>query len=325
MHRRDLLQAATALCAGSWLGPGSAATFPDKPIHILLPYAAGSLMDAALRSVAEEIRVAAGQQLLIESKPGGAGLIAAQAVAKSAPDGYTLLLANTGLYSINPHTFKKLPYDPEKSFTPITNFLGTSIVLATTTDLPAKNLHEFIAYAKANPGKVSFASYSPGNISHLAGVILNQRAGIEMLHVPYMGTPPAVQNLLGGQVTSAFLPLLAVQPHVKAGRVRVLAVSSPKRSLLMPEVPTFREEGFPDLERYAWVAVLAPAGTPAPIVARLNELFINALNSTRVRAQWRDMDFEPLPSTPAEFLAFARADSKQWAEAVKISGFRAEE
>jgi tripartite-type tricarboxylate transporter receptor subunit TctC len=324
MQRRQFVQSVAAMAAAGTFFPARAADFPERPVRILLPYAAGNLMDIALRSVAEEIRTDTGQQLLIESKPGGAGIIAAQAVATAPADGYTLLLASTGLYSINPHTYKKLPYDPEKSFTPVTNFLGTSLALVTTPNVPAKNLREFIAHVKANPGKTSLASYSPGNISHMAGVLFNQYAGTDMMQVPFLGTPPAVQNLLGGQVTAAFLPLLAVLPHMKSGKVRVLAVSSPQRSPLAPDVPTFSEEGFPSLQRYAWVAVLAPAGTPAPVVAKLNQLFTKALNSPKVRAQWRDMDFEPLPSTPAEFLKFAREDSQQWAEAVRLSGYRAD-
>lgn len=325
MKRRQFVKSAVAApgALGAW--SVQAAPFPEKPIRILLPYANGNLMDTALRTVSDEIRAKTGHQLVIESKPGGAGIIAAQSVAAAPADGYTLLLANTGLYAINPHTFKKLPYDPERSFKPVTNFLGTSMVLAVHSDLGVKTMAEFVAWAKSNPGRGSFASFSMGNPSHFAGIILNKRAGLDLTHIPYAGTPPAVQNLLGGQVTSAFLPLLAVAPHVKSGKVRVLGVSSPKRSSLLPDAPTFREAGFPDLERYLWVAVLAPAGTPDAVVATLNELFTTALNSPKVRGQWREMDFEPLPSTPAEFLSFAREDTRVWGEAVKLSGFKMED
>jgi len=172
---------------------------------------------------------------------------------------------------------------------------------------------------------VSYASFTAGNSSHFAGVILNQRAGIDMTHVPFNGTPPAVQNLVGGQVNAAFLPLLAVKPHLESGKVKVLAVTSPVRSALMPNVATFREQGYPDLDIYIWAAIAAPAGTPDAIIGRLNTEFVRALRSQEIKDKWKVMDFETLPSTPEEFAKFAAADSKRWAEAVKISGFKATE
>ena len=325
MKRRYILQAISAATLTTTLPGAWAQSFPDKPVRIIVPFAAGNTLDTALRQVAEEFKKNTGQPLVVENKPGGSGIIAAQAVMASPADGYTLLLANTSMLTINPHTFAKLPYDAEKSFKPITNFLGTSMVMAVNADVPANNVREFVAYAKANPGKVSFASFTAGNSSHFAGVILNQRAGIEMIHVPFNGTPPAVQNLVGGQVNAAFLPLLAVKPHLDSGRVKVLAVTSPQRSLLMPNVATFREQGFPDLDIYIWAAIVAPAATPDAAIARLNAEFVKALRSTEIKEKWRVADFETLPSTPEEFTKFAQADSKRWAEAVRISGFKASE
>ena len=188
-----------------------AQNFPERPVKVVVPFAAGNTLDNALRQVAEEFKKNTGQAIVVENRPGGSGIIAAQAVMQAPPDGYTLLLSNTSMLTINPHTFAKLPYDAEKTFRPITNFLGTSMVMAVNASVPANNVKEFVAYAKANPGKVSFASFTAGNSSHFAGVILNQRTGMEMIHVPFNGTPPAVQNLVGGQVTAAFLPLLAVR------------------------------------------------------------------------------------------------------------------
>ena len=325
MKRRYILQAISAVTLTATLPCAWAQSFPDKPVRIIVPFAAGNTLDTALRQVAEEFKKNTGQPLVVENKPGGSGIIAAQAVMASPADGYTLLLANTSMLTINPHTFAKLPYDAEKSFKPITNFLGTSMVMAVNADVPANNVREFVAYAKANPGKVSFASFTAGNSSHFAGVILNQRAGIEMIHVPFNGTPPAVQNLVGGQVNAAFLPLLAVKPHLDSGRVKVLAVTSPQRSLLMPNVATFREQGFPDLDIYIWAAIVAPAATPDAAIARLNAEFVKVLRSTEIKEKWRVADFETLPSTPEEFTKFAQADSKRWAEAVRISGFKASE
>ncbi len=333
MHKPDMQrrQALTAIGAATLAlaVPGAraqgAASYPDRPVRIVVPFAPGNTLDAALRQVAEVFKVNTGQPLLVDNKPGGSGIIAAQNVMAAPPDGYTLLLSNTSMLTINPHTFSKLPYDAEKSFKPVTNFLGASMVMAVNASVPANNVKEFVAWAKANPGKVSYASFTAGNSSHFAGVILNQRAGIDMTHVPFNGTPPAVTNLLGGQVNAAFLPLLAVKPHMEAGKVKVLAVTSPQRSPLMPNVATFVEQGFPDLDIYIWAGVSAPAGTPDAIIARVNAEFGKALRSQEIRDKWKVMDFETLPSTPDEYAKFAAADSKRWAEAVKISGFKASE
>ena len=329
IHRRSALAAAAAFAALA-LGPlpmrALAQTFPDRPVKIIVPFAPGNTLDAAMRQVAEQFRQNTGQQLLIENKPGGSGLIAAQTALQAPADGYTLLLANTSMLTINPHTFSKLPYDADKSFRPVSNFLGSAMVLAVNAaNVPANNLAEFVAWAKPQGNKVSYASFTAGNSSHFAGVILNQRAGLEMVHVPFNGTPPAVQNLIGGQVHAAFLPLLAVKPHVESGKVKVIAVTSPARSALLPNVATFREQGVPDLEIYIWAAVMAPAGTPDPVVAKLNAEFVKALRSQEIRDKWRAMDFEPLASTPEELTQYMRADSVRWAEAVRVSGFKASE
>lgn len=322
IRRRHFTLGALALAAL----PAAAQTFPDRPVKIIVPFAPGNTLDAAIRQVAEVFRADTGQQLLIENKPGGSGIIAAQTAMQAPADGYTLLLANTSMLTINPHTFTKLPYDAEKTFKPVTNFLGSAMVFAVNAqNVPANNVAEFVAWAKPQGGKVSFASFTAGNSSHFAGVILNQRAGLELTHVPFNGTPPAVQNLVGGQVHGAFLPLLAVKPHVDSGKVKVLAVTSPKRSALLPNVATFTEQGYPDLEIYIWAAIVAPSGTPDAIVSKLNAEFVKALRSQEIRDKWRAMDFETLPSTPEEFAKYAQADSKRWAEAVKISGFKASE
>jgi len=318
----------TLVLAAAGLGAlaAQAQSYPDRPVRVIVPFAAGNTLDTALRQVGEVFKAQTGQPLLIEAKPGGGGLIAAQALLQAPADGYTLLLANTSMLTINPHTYSKLPYDPEKSFRPVTNFLGAAMVMAVNAaNVPAGNVAEFVQWAKPQGDKVSFASFTAGNSSHFAGVILNQRAGLNMVHVPFNGTPPAVQNLLGGQVHAAFLPRLAVKPHVDSGKVRVLAVTSPTRSALMPAVATFREQGFPELEIYIWAALVAPAGTPDAAIAKLNAEFVKALNSQTIRDQWKAMDFEPLPSTPEEFTRFEQAESKRWAEAVKLSGFKAQE
>jgi tripartite-type tricarboxylate transporter receptor subunit TctC len=207
----------------------------------------------------------------------------------------------------------------------VAGFLGSSLVLAAHPSVPADTLAQFIAWARTQSGTVSYASFTAGNSSHFAGVILNQRTGLQLAHVPFNGTPPAVQNLVGGHVQAAFLPLMAVKPHLESGRVKVLAVSSPQRSPLMPGVPTFTESGLPDMEIYIWAGLSAPAGTPDPVIARLNEAFNRVLSSSEIRDKWRAADFEPLVFSPEQFQAYTRADSRRWAEAVRVSGFKASE
>jgi tripartite-type tricarboxylate transporter receptor subunit TctC len=327
-QRRGLLSGFAAIGATSALGlpAARAQTFPDRPIKVVVPFAAGNTLDTSLRQVAEIWQRNTGQNLLIENKPGGSGFIAAQAVMSAPPDGTTLLLNNTSMFAINPHTFSRTPYDVEKSFKSVGGYLGAALVLAVNSSLvPANNLAEFIAWVKANPGKVSFGSFTAGNSSHFAGVILNQKAGLDMVHVAHNGTPPAVQNLVGGQIQCAFLTGLAVKPHVDAGRVKVIAVTSPQRSPLYPTVGTFREQGFSDLEIYIWSGLSVPAATPDAIVARLTAEFGKILRSQELKDKWRVFDFDPLLLGPDEFNRFVQADSRRWAEAVKISGFKASE
>jgi len=326
MNLRKMLSALVATLALTSLGAVQAQDYPDRPVRVVVPFAPGNTLDNALRQLAEEFKKITGQPIIVDNKPGGSGIIAAQTVMQAPPDGYTLLLSNTSMLTINPYTFSKLPYDTEKSFRHVTGFLGASMVLAVNAaQVPANTLKEFVAWTKSQPGKVSYASFTAGNSSHFAGVILNQRAGLDMVHVPYNGTPPAVQNLVGGQVQAAFLPMLAVKPHMESGKVKVLAITTPQRSALMPNVPTFSEEGYPDMQIYIWSGLSAPAGVPDAVVQRVQAAFAKSLKSPVILEKWRAVDFEPLPFTSAEFLSFIRADARRWQEAVRISGFKASE
>lgn len=326
MQKRHFLKLATT-AAASALWPASRAlaqSFPERPVRVVVPFAAGNTLDAALRQVAEEFKKSTGQTMIVDNRPGGSGFIAAQAVMNAAPDGYTLLMPNTSMLTINPHTFSRLPYDPERSFRHVTGFVGASMVMAVNSSVPANNLREFVAWAKTQ-SKVAYASFTAGNSSHFAGTILNQRAGIDMLHVPFNGTPPAVQNLIAGEVQVAFLPLLAVKPHLDSGRVKVIAITSPTRSPLLPAVPTFTEQGFPSLEIYIWSSIAAPAGTPDVVIQKLNVEINKAMLVPEVREKWRTMDFNALAMSPEQTKTFIAADHTRWAEAVKISGFKANE
>ncbi len=325
-RRRAVQLAAAAMVACTSSLPALATdAFPSRPIRVYVPFAAGNTLDNALRQVAEEFHKNTGQPMVIENKPGGAGIIAAQLVARAPADGYNLLLVNTSMLTINPYTFKKkLPYDAEKSFRYVTGFVGSTLVLAANKTVAANNLQEFARWSKAQKAPVSYASFTAGNSSHFAGVILNDKLGLELVHVPFNGTPPAVQNLIGEQVQTAFLPLIAVKQHMDSGKVKVLGVSSPKRSELMPEVPTFAEQGVPDLNIYIWSGFAAPTGTPDAVLHKLNEELNKILRSQEIRAKWRDMDFEPMPMSPKEFTSYIRDESNRWRKVVEISGFKIE-
>ncbi|WP_253233444.1 Bug family tripartite tricarboxylate transporter substrate binding protein [Comamonas thiooxydans] len=325
-RRRSVCLAAALSCA--LLAPAFAAdeVFPTRPVHVVVPFAAGNTLDNALRQVAEEYRKSTGQPMIIENKPGGAGLIAAQQVARATADGYTLLLVNTSMLTINPYTFKKkLPYDADKSFKYATGLLGSTLVLAANKTVPANNLQEFAQWSRTQKNPVSYASFTAGNSSHFAGVILNEKLGLNLVHVPFNGTPPAVQNLIGEQVQTAFLPLPAVKPHVDTGKVKVLGVSGPKRSELLPDVQTFAEQGVPEMTLYVWSGFAAPAGTPDAVFNKLSEDINKILRSQDIRTKWRDMDFTPLPMTPAEFTSYIRDESSRWRKVVEVSGFKIED
>lgn len=327
--RRNVVLAAIAVLGGCTVSGAAMAagdSFPARPVHVYVPFAAGNTLDNALRQVAEEFRKNTGQPMIIENKPGGAGIIAAQTVARAPGDGYSLLLVNTSMLSINPYTFKKkLPYDAEKSFKPVTGFLSSTLVLAANKTVPATNVEEFARWSRTQKTPVTYASFTAGNSSHFAGVILNDKLALNLVHVPFNGTPPAVQNLLGEQVNAAFLPLIAVKQQVEAGKIKVLGVSSVKRSELLPQVPTFAEQGLPELNIDIWSGLAAPASTPDAVVHRLNEEINKILRSPDIRAKWRDMDFEPIPMSSKDFATFTRNENMRWKQVVEVSGFKIED
>ncbi len=322
MQRRDLLKAIGAAPLALALEKAGAQAFPDRPVQVVIPFTAGSTMDTCVRQAGEPFRTQTAQALVPIAKPGGSGVIAAVSVKDAAPNGYTLLLCNTTMFTINPHTFPSLPYDPRKDFRPVSNLLGGAMVLAVNSSVPANTLAEFVAWTKANQGKVKCASFMAGSSSHFAGVIFNNRAGIDMLHIPFNGTPQTMTALLADTVNAAFVPIMSVKSHVESGRVKALAVTSPNRSAHFPNLPTFRELGYPDMDIYIWSGIAAPIKTPDSVVARLNAELTKILTSQQIKDQWHTIGWEPLPSTPQEFEAFYQAESKRWAEAVRLSGFK---
>ena len=303
----------------------ASAEFPEKPIRVISPYAPGNTLDVPLLELNEFMRKATGQQVLIEHKPGAAAMVGTQAVANAPGDGYTMLLGPMGVFVINPHTFSKLPYSPDKSFKPVTNFMGAPLLLVVNSQLGINTLQELVAYAKKNPGQPAYGSFGAGNSSHFAGALFNQRAGISMLHVPFNGTPPLVQSLVGGQVMAGFMPYIAARPHLETGRIKALAYSAAQRSALLPNVPTFNELGYPDLEINMWTGLFVPASTPDAVVKRLNTLITQALATPEMRDRVLPNDVYPMPTTSAGFSSFIATDSKKWAEAVRLTGFKAQE
>jgi tripartite-type tricarboxylate transporter receptor subunit TctC len=318
---RALSTSPLALLASA--GGVQAQSFLDRPLRVVVPFPAGNTIDAALRQFGEEFKKNTGQQLLIDNKPGGFGVIAAQAVMNATADGSTVLMGHSGIFAINPMVFAKLPYDAEKTFRHLSTFLSSSMVMAVNAaNVPANDVKQFVTWAKTRPGQVNYASFAPASSSQFAGLILNKLAGIEMIHVPYNGTPPVVQNLVGGQVHAAYVPLMAVKQHVESGKVKVLAVTSPKRSALLPEVPTFTEQGYPELEISIWSSFSVLATTPDAVATPLHAALVKALRAHDVREKWRPMDFEPMPSTPDEVGQLVREDARRMADAVKISGIK---
>jgi tripartite-type tricarboxylate transporter receptor subunit TctC len=314
---------ALCLALGFVAASAVAQPFPSKPIRVVVPFAAGSSIDLALRVISEKLQQSTGQPLVVDNRGGAGGAIAAEAVAAAPADGYTLMAATIGQMSINPHAYAKLRYDPEKSFTPITQLVRSQYIFAVHPEVPARTLREFVDWAKTAEGKASFASTGPGTPAHFAGVMLNRAAGIGLVHVPYKGGAPAFNDLLGGQVSSMFTTIGLSGSAIGTGKVRVLAVTSERRLPALPDVPTFVELGYPDVVAYVWSGLVAPAGTPPAVVATLAAEFGRILRLPDVREKLLATDQEPVGSAPAEFAEFMRDDRRRWGAAIAASGFKA--
>lgn len=319
-----------ALLAGTLIGfvitsPALLAqvAYPSKPIRVIVGAAAGNTQEIGIRAINERFQKATGHPFVMENRPGAGGILAAELSAKAAPDGYTIMLANVGQISVNPFTFRKLPYDAEQ-FVPITQTHSDQYVFAAHPSVPARNIAELVAFAKANPGKLTYASSQLGSPGHLSGAMLSQAAGIDILHVAYKGVPQAVTDVIGGQVNAVFATLEAIGEHVRAGKLRALAVTSEKRLSGLPDIPSFAEAGWPDVVAYTWVGLVAPPGTPSGMVETLSREVRTLLALPDVVATLRKGNKEPVGSTPAQFAEFLKTDRARWAAAVKASGFKPE-
>jgi tripartite-type tricarboxylate transporter receptor subunit TctC len=316
--------AATAFALSSALAPAHAQTYPNRAITLVIPFAPGGSTSIVGRGIADKMSELLGEKVVVDNRPGAGGTVGTKAVAKSDPDGYTLVLGYTGTLAIGPSLYKNAGYDPRKDFAPIGLIGNAPNSLVVHPSFPAKTIAELIAYAKANPGKVNFGSAGAGTVSHITGEYFAASAGIKLVHIPYKGTGPALTDLLGGHIPMAFAPIPASHPNVSAGTLRALAVTSTSRSSLMPEVPTIAESVLPGFDASLYYGLAAPAGTPRPIIDKLNKALRDALASDEVKRQLTQDGTEITPGSPEDYAAFIDKDEKKWSQLVKASGVEQE-
>jgi tripartite-type tricarboxylate transporter receptor subunit TctC len=301
-------------------GQALAADYPTRPVTLIIGFAPGGPSDVMARLLTRKMEEILKQPLIIENRVGAGGGIAATAVARAAPDGHTLLLATGSSLAINVSLYKNLGYDPEKDFEPVSLVGVQTNVLYAHPSLPAKTLGEFVAYAKANPGKLSFGSGGVGTPAHLAGELLKIKAGIEYTHVPFRGTGPALQSVIGNHVPTAFNPPSPLLPHLQSGAIKAIAITTLKRTPALPDVPTIAESGYPDFDAATWHAIVAPAGLPADVRAKLHQAIDATLSEPATRKAFADLGVDIVNSTPAELRAYIKSEIPKWAEVVKASG-----
>lgn len=298
-----------------------AEAFPDKPIMLVIPFPPGGPTDAMARTLAAEMQNRLGQPMIVENRAGAGGNIGAEYVARAAPDGQTLLFGTSGPLAINSSLYRKVNYDPVKSFAPVIQVGHLPNILVVNPTVPANNVSELIAYAKSNPGKLSYASSGNGASSHLAGVLFNASAGVDLQHIPYKGTGPALNDLLGGQVNMSFTDVLTALPYVKTGKLRALGVTTTERSQALPDVPTVAEQGVSGFDVSVFFGIVAPAGTPPDRIAKLNRAFVDVLATPKVKQLFASQGLEPAPSsTPQQLGKFIQAQTIKWAGVVKQAG-----
>lgn len=315
-----LIKFAFALAIFTMALPAHAQAWPAKPIRLVVPYSAGGTADLLGRSIARKLGESLGQQVIIENRTGAGGGIGADLVAKSKSDGYTLLMGTIATHAINPNLYPDNPYDPVKDFAPVLLVATMPNLLVVNPAVPAKNVRELIALAKAKPGELAFASAGSGTTQHLSGELFKKMAGVDMLHIPYKGNAPAVADLVGGQVQVMFDNIPISLQQVRAGKLRALAVTGPKRSPVLPDIPTIAEAALPGYSVTSWFALFAPAGTPAEIVATLNKEAHKALGDKTVHQQLVDQGIEPAGGTPEQLAAHIRAELSRWKKIVAESG-----
>lgn len=299
---------------------GAAQEFPSKPIRILVPAPPGGGSDTNARMIAAHMTKTLGQSVIVENRPGASGIIADMAVVQAKPDGYTVLYEIFS-FAVNP-SMRAMPFDAAKDLKPVSQVLNMTNILVVPSEAPYQTLQDFLAYARAHPGELTYASYGNGGTAHLAGEMLARDAGIKWIHVPYKGGAPAVVDLLAGQVSAYFANPISGLPHIKAGRLRALAITSQKRLDALPNIPTFIESGLRDFEVLEWNGMFVPAQTPAAVVQKLNNAILQALASPDIRGRMTSAGIEPVGNTPSEFGAFVNAEILRWAQLVKTNNIK---
>jgi tripartite-type tricarboxylate transporter receptor subunit TctC len=319
-----IVNAVAALLAAALSGGALGQAYPSKPIKVVIPFVAGGSSDIVGRAISSKFQEFLGQPAVVENKPGANGAIAAEFVAKSEPDGYTVLVGSIGVFSINTALFKDLRYNPLRDFAPVTLAVTTPNILITRPDLPAKSMKELVEFAKKNPGKLSYCSSGTGSSDHLTGEVFKQTAGIFALHVPYRGGAACQTDLMGSQIDISFQNLGAVTNYIKAGRMKALAVTATARNPQLPNVPTTAEAGFNDLVVTSWQAVAAPAKTPKEVVTKLHDATVRALRSPEIRERMTQIGFDVVAGTPEEFGKFMKDEVERWTKVVERGGIKPE-
>ena len=301
-----------------------AQAYPVKPIRFIVPFAPGGSTDIVARVLAQKMSESMGQQVLVDNRPGAGGAIGAEIVAKSPPDGYTMITAVTGIMAINQFLYRSLPYNPEKDFAPVTQVGSLPLILVVHPSIPAKTVKELIAFAKARPGQLNYGSSGVGSATHMTTELFKTMAGVDIVHIPYKGSGQVMGDIIGGQLALIFDQIVSSLPHVNAGKLRALAITSAKRFPTLPQLPTVAESGVPGYESISWAGVAVPAGTPKEIVARLNSEIVKIVRAPDIRERFLRDGIEPVGSTPEQFDAHIKSERAKWAKVVKDSGARAD-
>jgi tripartite-type tricarboxylate transporter receptor subunit TctC len=321
ISRRQFGALAASAALASPLGVLAQGTYPNRPIRLVVGLAAGGSLDGQARSVARRLTEIAGVQVIVDNKPGASMMLSASEVMRAPADGYTLLYAPSSVFAQNPHTMSSVPYDPFKDFTPITLAARGPLVLTVHQSLPVHNVKELVAWAKANPGKLNFASFGTGTSSHIYAMAFAKAVNIEITHVPYKGTADAARDLLEGRVQAYFDAAPTAIQNAAGGRIRMIGVAAPKRVIVAPEVPTFTEQGVPGMDLTSWIAVVGPAGMPRDIQMKANAMLVQTLNSPDVKDFIAKGAYEASPGTPAELMTEMHVAYDKWGQMVKAIGF----
>jgi tripartite-type tricarboxylate transporter receptor subunit TctC len=319
MARLSSLVAATAVVLAA-CPPAFAQKYPDRPIRVVVPQAAGGGLDVVVRLVAQDLSQKWGQQMLVDNRPGANGIIGLEAVAKSKPDGYTILAGFTSPLTVNPHVYKKLPYDTFQDFAPITQLVTNTLVLVVNPHLPVRSAKDLVALARSRPGQVVYGSFGIGNLTHLANVLLAGETGVKLTHVPYKGETPSVTDTISGQVMMSWATSAGAAQHIRSGRLRLLATGGERRATAWPDTPTMVEQGYSNVQVTGWAALLAPAGTPREILERFQRDSAEYLMKPDIREKLSVIGAEPAATTTAQFASFIKAEHEKWGRVVKQAG-----